>query len=233
MIAFSFLVLLVFLLQVSLHYLVDEPLEDKGFYVDGEANSEPIENDHTSLDSSPEKNQLTALDQVLQIDWPDEDQWISANQAAPKTREDFVQASQKKHDAREMLLERNYPAALDEEGRYIVLNNNRFFSIDTDADAEYGTRDLYLHYEELKADVEKPVIRLMPSFAGRSRNTSSSHAVKNIAEQEKDKVAFEILDGAIILPLGTLGVESDAWVIHVDPVNALGLSARRYLVFLD
>lgn len=176
-----------------------------------------------------EQEQLSVLDQLLQKQWPEVDQLLRPSQEPPMTREEFVKAAATTHDARAVLLQRNYAAPLDEHERYIVLSNNRFFSIDTRNDPAYATRDLYLYYENLDVDIEKPVIRLMPHFAGRSRTSGMSHQP---VRADSNKISsFEIQDNALIFPIDALGDEWDAWTIHVDPVNALGFEARRYLVF--
>ena len=224
--AFALLLALIALLIINLQTSNWEESSDQRLVKDSE---DYIEN--TDKASSQETLEVSVLDQLLKKEWLNHDQWIRPEQEPPKSREEFVRAAKVAHDARATLLEQSYPAPLDEEGRYIVLDNNRFFYIDTESDLSYQSRNLYLHYEALEASFEKPVIRLMPSFAGKVRGTAVAHTLQN--ESNKNIAAsFELRDGAIIFPISELAKTSDAWIIHVGPVNTIGSSARRYLVFL-
>lgn len=203
----------------------------------GGASDGMSETDEPQSDVSRDNNEpateigaTTALGQLLAKDWPETDLLLYADNATEiLSREQFVQASQKRYDMRAEMKSRAYAAPLDEHGRYVLLGNNRFFAIDRSADPSFDDRHLYLHYEGIAAGMEKPVVRLFPHAASRAVEQSVHTTEGNSTSLPSAELTMH--DDAMTLPLGSMAALADAWVIHIDTISTLREGPKRYLIY--
>ena len=234
-IIYSFLALgLVLLLLASWQKIgVEHGISGSVGSSDFESESEPAKHLEPALAEAEviqSPSEETVLGNLLARDWPASDLVLeSVEQASIQSREQFVAASQRRYDMREEMKARAYDAPLDEQGRYVLLSNNRFFAIDQNADAGFENRQLYLHYAGIESHMEAPVVRLMPHVA--SRVVAQSVHASDASSVRLPSADFAMHDDALTMPLGSMAAIADAWIIQVDTISALGNGPQRYLVY--
>lgn len=192
-----------------------------------------------------EKQPLSALQQLLAENWSPEIFFTQEDTVPPITsRADFVNAAQHRRDGRQFLIDHAYPAPLDENERYILLSNERFFSISSQEDANFRDRKLYLYFEGIEPAVDKPVVRFFPHLFSHALQSPTSHADVSIvsASSAGDEYQSNQLQGvfsevmleseAIVLSLNDIPSSVDAWVIQVERIQGLSDGPRRYLLYL-